>query len=510
MPPPASEEEPAESAGQADRRPDGDDAVERDGSSGGVVEESNSDSVRAQVSLLESLFGRADAESCRAAGGRSGKAGGAGARMHAKQASAAVNSARAKDENVAANVARCGDGAAEAADNAGTVAAGKNDSPKEDRAQTSEPVLPEFEEDDVPEMEETYEIAKLAHALFQYSPHEDDELGLAAGEAVYVLGVSQPDWLVAVKAGTAPAAIGLVPENYIKIASPCQEPRSEVAEGEQGDGNSSQPAVSSADSSPLPTPKFDAAVMSQLESTASGRQDVATEPDYLDTPTGPPIFSRSATFALAEGIGRNDSVGMPSLRAENAATNAGRIDSTKEESAVGVRVSDAASYGAPATDVASACSSSPTSSSAESADIDDLMEDMYSASGVQRGAAAAPKMPSVSAGAAALSPRATVACSASSSTSGPVAVAEGCPAFDEEDLPEMEERYDDVKMAKALYNYSAQEDDELTVQAGDRLFVIGLSQPDWLVAVKADRSVSGTMASAPTGLIPENYIALQL
>ena len=547
VPAPPSEEV-LKSAGEAGAN----DEVEADGSGGGgVVEESNPNSVRAQVSLLQSMFG-ASADSR-----RSSKAEGASAGAHTKQTTGATMSAPADDAeddvkescggggdlavaHVMASRAKSGDLAAVDGGVTDDAAAGKEDRRREvDGALKPAPTLPEYDEEDVPEMEETYPIPKLAHALFPYSPQEEDELEVTAGAALYVLGVSQPDWLVAVKAGTAPADIGLIPENYIKItefAGPHGQPG--VGEDDEGAGKGTERAASSTESSPLPTPKFDAALISQLNSATTG------SPDYLDTPTGPPIFSRSATraFDLDPGGGRQDGkdpIAEPSSGAENVASG----DNFKTDPAIGASGAERTgaagssalmSQTAALDDATVTASSSPLSSSV---DMDDLIEDMYSGSGAKGGesfaagggggggGAAAPAVASPSAQAAGA--RGT---SASSSTSEPVTLGVekapaskteteftqeervalsvgnprvGCPEYNEEDLPEMEERYQSVKEAKALYKYAAQEDDELSVHAGETLYVLGVSQPDWLVAVR-----SGT-APADVGLIPENYIQMQ-
>ena len=77
-----------------------------------------------------------------------------------------------------------------------------------------------------------------------------------------------------------------------------------------------------------------------------------------------------------------------------------------------------------------------------------------------------------------------------------------CPTFSEQDLPEMEERWDEVKKARALYPYSPQEEDELQLAVGEEMFVLGLSQPDWLVCVRAGKR------PADIGLVPQNYVTM--
>lgn len=61
----------------------------------------------------------------------------------------------------------------------------------------------------------------------------------------------------------------------------------------------------------------------------------------------------------------------------------------------------------------------------------------------------------------------------------------------------------DATQARALYNYDTQEEDELTLRAGERLFILGLSQPEWLVAA---RSGCASNAQAAIGLVPANYV----
>lgn len=56
-----------------------------------------------------------------------------------------------------------------------------------------------------------------ARALYAYDPLEDDELKLSADGELFVLGLAQPEWFVAVHAHRVPAEIGLVPENYVRI-----------------------------------------------------------------------------------------------------------------------------------------------------------------------------------------------------------------------------------------------------------------------------------------------------
>ena len=56
--------------------------------------------------------------------------------------------------------------------------------------------------------------------------------------------------------------------------------------------------------------------------------------------------------------------------------------------------------------------------------------------------------------------------------------------------------------ATALYPYAAQEVDELQLQAGERVFLLGLSQPEWYVAVRS------SVSPPDIGLVPQNYVAL--
>jgi hypothetical protein len=70
---------------------------------------------------------------------------------------------------------------------------------------------------ELPEMEEEYGQMKEAQVLYPYAPQEEDELLLNAGERVYLLGLSQPEWYVAVRASVSAPDIGLVPQNYVKL-----------------------------------------------------------------------------------------------------------------------------------------------------------------------------------------------------------------------------------------------------------------------------------------------------
>ena len=56
-----------------------------------------------------------------------------------------------------------------------------------------------------------------AKALYPYATEEEDELHLKVGERVYLLGLSQPEWYVAVRASVSAPDIGLVPQNYVKL-----------------------------------------------------------------------------------------------------------------------------------------------------------------------------------------------------------------------------------------------------------------------------------------------------
>ena len=70
---------------------------------------------------------------------------------------------------------------------------------------------------ELPEMEEEYGQMKEAQVLYPYAPQEEDELLLTAGERVYLLGLSQPEWYVAVRASVSAPDVGLVPQNYVKL-----------------------------------------------------------------------------------------------------------------------------------------------------------------------------------------------------------------------------------------------------------------------------------------------------
>ena len=78
-------------------------------------------------------------------------------------------------------------------------------------------VLSQIEAAEVPEMEEQYPLMKAARALYPYAAQEEDELQLQAGERVFLLGMSQPEWYVAVRASVSRPEIGLVPENYVTL-----------------------------------------------------------------------------------------------------------------------------------------------------------------------------------------------------------------------------------------------------------------------------------------------------
>lgn len=56
-----------------------------------------------------------------------------------------------------------------------------------------------------------------AKALYPYATEEKDELHLKVGERVYLLGLSQPEWYVAVRASVSAPDVGLVPQNYVKL-----------------------------------------------------------------------------------------------------------------------------------------------------------------------------------------------------------------------------------------------------------------------------------------------------
>ena len=60
-----------------------------------------------------------------------------------------------------------------------------------------------------------------------------------------------------------------------------------------------------------------------------------------------------------------------------------------------------------------------------------------------------------------------------------------------------------LQEAKALYPYATEEKDELHLKVGERVYLLGLSQPEWYVAVRA----SLTLSPPEIGLIPYNYVA---
>jgi hypothetical protein len=78
-------------------------------------------------------------------------------------------------------------------------------------------VLSQIAAAEIPEMEEQYPLMKAAQALYPYAAQEEDELQLQAGERVFLLGLSQPEWYVAVRSSVSPPEIGLVPQNYVAL-----------------------------------------------------------------------------------------------------------------------------------------------------------------------------------------------------------------------------------------------------------------------------------------------------
>ena len=143
---------------------------------------------------------------------------------------------------------------------------------------------------------------KKARALYPYSPREEDELQLAVGEEMFVLGLSQPDWLVCVRAGKRPADIGLVPQNYVTMCKPSDDDanrstaaltaaietgkREAVWQQFEGDEDLSQ--IQHEDSLIEP--------MTRTESTPNGKDELLNKDlPWPNTPDGPPLFSRSAT-----------------------------------------------------------------------------------------------------------------------------------------------------------------------------------------------------------------------
>ena len=123
-----------------------------------------------------------------------------------------------------------------------------------------------------------------ATALYPYAAQEVDELQLQAGERVFLLGLSQPEWYVAVRASVSPPEIGLIPHNYVAcVAGQTDAPHEARAQKieagpELRDERPKQAGTESAD-----------------EAAEPAAEDVET---WLDTPTGPKIFSRSATYDL--------------------------------------------------------------------------------------------------------------------------------------------------------------------------------------------------------------------
>ncbi len=121
-----------------------------------------------------------------------------------------------------------------------------------------------------------------AKVLYPYAAQEEDELQLQAGERVFLLGLSQPEWYVAVRASASPPEIGLIPHNYIAcVAGQTDAPHETRAQNiEEG--------AESCDERPK-----QAGAGNPDEVAEPAAEDVET---WLDTPTGPKIFSRSATY----------------------------------------------------------------------------------------------------------------------------------------------------------------------------------------------------------------------
>lgn len=57
-----------------------------------------------------------------------------------------------------------------------------------------------------------------------------------------------------------------------------------------------------------------------------------------------------------------------------------------------------------------------------------------------------------------------------------------------------------MSVGRALYSYSAVEEDELSIEAGDRIELISLNEDNWWLAKRSGR----------IGLVPENYICLEV
>jgi hypothetical protein len=63
-------------------------------------------------------------------------------------------------------------------------------------------------------------------------------------------------------------------------------------------------------------------------------------------------------------------------------------------------------------------------------------------------------------------------------------------------LPPLDEPFEYVEYAIALFDYDAVEDDELSFRAGDTITLIGIAQPEWYFGDQRGK----------IGLLPANYV----
>jgi len=343
----------------------------------GVVDEENAESVRAQVSLIESLFANTsnslEATACLAASGVAASVtanavsipsntltvtatSNAGPSITSATADAQPLNSGANEQNpdvsirsidqASGNLEACSSLTTTSAqeNNAAAIAdigmrhkvpAVSGEGKKQGKGSGDGSVTlrgcPLFDETDVPEMEEVYPNVREACALYAYQAQEDDELELREGEIVYVLGLSQPEWYVVVRAAADAAAnsgkadIGLVPHNYVKMSDNSSDSVSGSSVAEKRD-LWFQFATDSEELSPHPSPlaafaappassppvippaaaeeAHDQAWKEFEEENVGGDgkkkedEEDTTNESWVDSPIGPAIFSRSATRAF--------------------------------------------------------------------------------------------------------------------------------------------------------------------------------------------------------------------
>jgi hypothetical protein len=60
-----------------------------------------------------------------------------------------------------------------------------------------------------------------------------------------------------------------------------------------------------------------------------------------------------------------------------------------------------------------------------------------------------------------------------------------------------------VAICIALYNYQSQNDEEISFNSNDILYILDKEDPDWY---KAQLKVPNQVESGPIGLVPANYL----